>query len=150
MAEGGRERAHSEGRQTRPDPLLQEMRAGFRALVGRFDSLDKRLEDLGAEIQAHDRRLDVVETRVSDNEDSAAQSNKRLERVKRILKEVVIENEDTESRSRRNNVRIIGVPETSNTGRLDSFVENLLQELFGKEAYTTGFAVERAHRSLGP
>lgn len=139
-----------------PDPsshltaLLQEMRVGFKSLDSRFDSLDKRMDDMGSKLQAHDRRLDLAESRISDIEDSAPMSLKRLERIEHILKDVAIKKEDLEARSRRNNLRLIGVPESTNTGRLDSFVETLLMDLFGKEAFINGFAVERAHRSLGP
>lgn len=97
-----------------------------------------------------DRRLDVAEAQISNIEDGTAQSLKRLESVERILKDMAIKNEDLEACSRRNTISILGVPETVNTGRLDLFVESLLTDMFGREQFTPGFVVERAHCTLGP
>lgn len=135
------------------DPLatiLKEMRSGFRSLDTRFDALEKRMDTMNNKIQSHDRRLDAAETRISDTEDGASKALQRLERVEHILKDVAIKNEDLEARGRRNNIRLLGVPESTNTGRLDVFIERLLADLFGRDSFTQGFVVERAHRSLGP
>ncbi|XP_078515001.1 zinc finger MYM-type protein 2 [Lissotriton helveticus] len=107
--------------------LLNEMRAGFRALDGRFNALDKNLESLWAKIQVHNRRFDVAEACISVIEDGTAQSPKRLERVERILKEVVIKNEDLEARSRRNNNFLHG------SGRKDNIFIDLQYCTFGQE-----------------
>lgn len=60
-----------------------------------------------------------------------------------------MKNEDIKARSRRN-VCILGVPETTSTGRMDTFVESLLTDLFGRESFTYSFVVERAHCTTGP
>lgn len=130
--------------------LLKEMRSGFKSLDSRFDTLEKRMDMMGAKLQTHDRRLDLAESRISDTEDGASKALKRLEWAEHILKEVEIKSEDLEARGRRNNIRFLGVPESTNTGKLDLFIENLLSEMFGRESFTQGFVVERAHRSLGP
>lgn len=150
MAEGGQEATITADPAVAQTALLAEIRAGFKSLDGRFDTLDKRLDAMGAKLETHERRLDTVEGRTSDLEDGATQSLKRLERVEKILKDVAIKNKDLEARSRRDNLRILGIPESTNKGRMDIFVETMLIDIFGKEAFTVGFVVERAHRSLGP
>lgn len=150
MAEGGQDPNPVTDTAPQLTAILQEMRAGFKSLDGRFDSLEKRMDSMNVKIQAHDRRLDLAESRISYVEDNVSKSLKRLERVEHILKDVAIKNEDLEARSRRNNLRLLGIPESTSTSRMDSFIESLLTDLFGKEAFTAGFAVERAHRSLDP
>ncbi|KAK7882797.1 hypothetical protein WMY93_028971 [Mugilogobius chulae] len=55
--------------------------------------------------------------------------------------------EDLEGRSRRNNVRIIGVPEGSEGSRSTDFVATLLRDLLGLDSKPV---LDLAHRTLGP
>lgn len=55
--------------------------------------------------------------------------------------------DDIENRLRHNNVRIVGLPGEVEDRDPTTFVERWLQEIFGKEAFTPLFAVERAHRT---
>lgn len=135
---------------TDPGNVLAELRAGFKALDSRFDALDQRLDSMGVRLDKHEGRLTTAESRISDLEDGVAQMTKKHEKLERILKTVAMKNMDLEARGRRYNLRITGVAETTNTGRLDLFVEKLLTDLFGREAFTDTFVVERAHRVLGP
>ena len=59
---------------------------------------------------------------------------------------------DLESRSRRKNIRIYGVPEGSEkeSTTMISFVENLLREGLELTNDMPDLQIERAHRSLGP
>lgn len=45
-----------------------------------------------------------------------------------------------------NNVHIVGLPEKTEGRDPTEFIENWLLEVFGKDAFTPLFAVERAHR----
>lgn len=130
--------------------LLLELCSGFKALNKRLDALDRQFDGLGEWIDRHKTRLDTTEGRISDLEDGAAQTTKRVEHLDRIMKTVAVKNEDLEARSRRNNVFIMGIPESTNTGRLHQFVEGLLTDLFGSEQFASTFVVEQAHRTLGP
>lgn len=58
--------------------------------------------------------------------------------------------DNSENRSRRNNVRIIGIPEHSEGTCLTTFMEELLLEVFGKESFAKPPVVDRAHRSPPP
>ncbi|KAK7878476.1 hypothetical protein WMY93_034302 [Mugilogobius chulae] len=58
---------------------------------------------------------------------------------------------DLENRSRRQNVRIVGVKEGAENGNPTSiFVARLLAVVLGKENFEADIVVDRAHRSLGP
>ena len=58
-------------------------------------------------------------------------------------------NGELDACSRRNNVHIVGVPESTAMGCIETYMEEMLHTLFGKHL-TTVFAVEQVHRSLGP
>ena len=56
---------------------------------------------------------------------------------------------DLESRSRRNNIRVIGLPETIEGTQPTAFFSNMLGEVFG-DVLGSPPECERAHRSLAP
>ncbi|KAJ1130598.1 hypothetical protein NDU88_008949 [Pleurodeles waltl] len=63
---------------------------------------------------------------------------------------MIAKNEDLEACSQHNNLRIRGIAETTEITRHDVFVENLLIELFGLQAFTETSVVKWLHRSLAP
>ncbi|KAL6477455.1 hypothetical protein MHYP_G00132900 [Metynnis hypsauchen] len=58
--------------------------------------------------------------------------------------------DDLEGRSRRNNIKIVGVPEGEEKGKPTEFVANLLPKLLGAAHFTEPLIVDRAHRVLQP
>ncbi|KAJ1207012.1 hypothetical protein NDU88_002405 [Pleurodeles waltl] len=69
--------------------------------------------------------------------------------MERVLEVIRNKNEDLEARSRRNNIHVIGLPETTDMGHMEEFVEGMLSDLFAGELSRL-LVVQRAHRSLGP
>lgn len=55
---------------------------------------------------------------------------------------------DLESRSRRNNIRIIGLPESVEGLRPTVFFSELLLEIMGEEVLTSPPELDRAHRAI--
>lgn len=58
--------------------------------------------------------------------------------------------EDLENRSRRNNVRVISIPEGTQGNHPSAFIEALLLKVFGEQSFTRKPEVDRAHHSLAP
>lgn len=54
--------------------------------------------------------------------------------------------EDAENRSRRNNVRILGLPERAEGSKPELFAEQLIREVLSPVALSPCFIIERAHR----
>lgn len=54
--------------------------------------------------------------------------------------------DEMENRLRRNNVRLVGLPERSEGSDPIDFLEKLFVEVFGKESFSPLFSIERAHR----
>ncbi|KAJ3595055.1 hypothetical protein NHX12_004360 [Muraenolepis orangiensis] len=57
-------------------------------------------------------------------------------------------NIDLEGRSRRNNLRIIGLPESIEGPRPTAFYSEVLVKLFGDQVLQTPPELDRAHRTL--
>lgn len=68
--------------------------------------------------------------------------------MEKVLALIQAKNEGLEARSCRNNIHITGLPESTNVGRMETFVENLIREIFGPDQLSPMFIIERAHRTL--
>lgn len=98
----------------------------------------------------HDQRISSLELasedlsqRVLDLENIS--SSLRDENAKLKAKVINLEN-----RSRRQNVHILGLAESTESGRPTEFFSQLLQEVYGKETLPSLPKIDRAHRSLAP
>ncbi|CAJ0965631.1 unnamed protein product [Ranitomeya imitator] len=101
---------------------------------------------INAALQKMDKRIGVVEERVSTAEDHIVKLQKAEKKFAQAIAELAAKNEDLENRSRRNNIRIVGLPEKTEGRNPTEFVENWLLEKIGSTVLTKVFAVERAHR----
>lgn len=54
--------------------------------------------------------------------------------------------DEMENRLRRDNVRMVGLPEKSERSNPIAFLEKWLVELFGRETFSIMFSIEREHR----
>lgn len=54
--------------------------------------------------------------------------------------------EEMENRLRRNNLRVIGLPERSQGSKPIVFLEELFKEIFDPTSFSPLFVIERAHR----
>ncbi|MGL4992427.1 MAG: hypothetical protein ACRC57_14905, partial [Sarcina sp.] len=57
---------------------------------------------------------------------------------------------DLEARSRRHNIKIVGIQEDEEEGKPTEFVSRLIPQLLGEEHFPRPVKVDRAHRSLQP
>ncbi|KAJ1104878.1 hypothetical protein NDU88_002286 [Pleurodeles waltl] len=117
------------GSERRPDkPAVEEqdlrqilvaMQHSLTQNDGKIDSLSYRMDRMTERLDKHAERLDQSERRVSEVEDG--QTQLAATHVK-LNKEV----HDLEARSRRNNLRIVGVTEITAIDNMEGFIERLL------------------------
>lgn len=106
-------------------------------------------EDVGLirqNIQKIKERTTAVETRVSEVEDQLASTQTDTRRHTQQISSLMAKVDDLENRSRRNNVRMVGIPERVEGANSTEYFENWLRNTFGKDILSPLFAVERAHR----
>ena len=70
----------------------------------------------------------------------------RLDEVDTKIQTLEKNAEDAENRSRRNNIRLVGIPEKLEKGRMLDFLESWLREQIAPEGLSQHYALERAHR----
>lgn len=112
--------------------ILKEVKTYLREIDTNIDSLASRLDRVSRKVDKHESKIADLETRVSDVEDSQTTVHTNLTLIQKNLAEIKAKNEDLEGRSRRNNVRILGVPESTNIHNMEQYVEGLFKELFGE------------------
>lgn len=123
--------------------LLEQTRQD---MFSQFSSLELKLDKINSTLENHAQCLSLVEE-VTKKLDRRC---KDLERVCSTLKEhnskLTLKVMDLESRSRRQNLRILGLPETVEGGSPVEFFSNFLCEIFGSEILSSPPEIDRAHR----
>ena len=107
----------------------------------------QKLSANSAQIQANETRLNGAEARINETESANTAMKEALinaiERQKTMQERLT----DMEGRSRRNNIRIYGVPEGKEGNSVSDFVEQFLKNELGLTA-DTDLRIQRAYRAL--
>ncbi|XP_069506389.1 cytochrome P450 2D15-like [Ambystoma mexicanum] len=77
-----------------------------------------------------------AEQRIGEGEDKVTTLRREVTKLQQSVNKVVTKNEELEGRSRRNNIRILGVPESTPIDNMEMFVEELLVETSGVSLVT--------------
>nr|XP_021325841.1 uncharacterized protein LOC550357 isoform X3 [Danio rerio] len=131
--------------------LHEELRASLAAdFKASFESLDSKLENINSTVAAHDQRISCLES-------GLAEVTQHLEHLETACAGLTKENEwlrskmsDLEGRSRRQNIRIVGLPESIEGPRPTNFFSEMLAEVFGDQILASPPELDRAHRIPAP
>ena len=118
--------------------------ADFERMIKRaVDSLIDRIQNVEKAVEYQSVRADELEKRNKLLEERVAAMEKEVSSMKDQLSCHAVEVNKAERFSRRNNFRIVGVPEAKDNAREDcpKIVEKIMKEKFGMDT-----KVERAHR----
>ncbi|KAJ1159290.1 hypothetical protein NDU88_011957 [Pleurodeles waltl] len=69
-------------------------------------------------------------------------------KINKELMALQVKVDDLDARSHRNNLRIVGVAESTDINSMESYEECLLFQLLGRDTFSCLSVVERAHHSL--
>lgn len=121
--------------------LSQNVTAKFTAISDTMQAtlaaVTGKVRDMEEAVNEHDGKLTSLETLCSNLQDDLNEQRKKLV--------------DLESRSIRQNVRIIGIPEGAEMGKPVEFITKLIPALLGAVHFTNPTVVlDRAHHSPGP
>ncbi|KAL1246547.1 hypothetical protein QQF64_034592 [Cirrhinus molitorella] len=115
-----------------------------------FETLDTKLDNIHSTVAAHGQRIDSLESGLTE-------VSERLELLEATCSGISKDNEslraklsDLEGRSRRQNVRIVGLPESIEGPRPTAFFSTLLVEVLGDQILSSPPELDRAHRTPAP
>lgn len=117
-------------------------------------SMEERIiAKLSAQISADRAIINQHQEAIQQLETAANDTQERMEKLESTCAALLESNEelkakldDLENRSRRNNIRIIGLPENIEGPQPTAFIDTLLREIFGADAFPTSAIADRAHR----
>lgn len=115
----------------------------FEVLTSTLSEMKEALTNIGTRVAATEEAVKVHETRIESLEKLCTLLEAECEK----LKEKTC---DLESRSRRQNIRIVGVREGAEKGKPTEFVTNLLTQVLDAGNFDRPIQIDRAHRSLQP
>ena len=100
-------------------------------------------------MQEHNKKINEMATQIDDTETWSAEANAALQQTIQGQQKLEDKLNDIESRARRNNLRIHGVPEDAERGSVMEFVEEMLRAEL-KLNDDVDLQIQRAHRALAP
>lgn len=139
---------HQEEEPTLKDVLaaVTKCNSALSNLSVQVGSMQEQISFVRHDIQRVTERTTAVEVRVSDLEDKLPPLLQDVQRHDRLITTLLSKTDDLENRLRRNNIRLIGVPEKFESANPTDSFEKWLLTVFGKEILSPLYAVERAHR----
>ncbi|XP_072367403.1 uncharacterized protein [Scyliorhinus torazame] len=106
------------------------------------------IEGLGITQKAHEVPIQEMQKRVSQNEDEISDLAVRVEQNEALHRRWAGRLEDLENRSRRKNLRILGLPEGAEGADAGAYASTMLGAMMGKEAPSRPLELDGAHRVL--
>uniref|UniRef100_A0A3Q3GSZ6 Reverse transcriptase domain-containing protein n=1 Tax=Labrus bergylta TaxID=56723 RepID=A0A3Q3GSZ6_9LABR len=136
--------------------------ADFQAAIDKLRTENLELlanfqKECGAAISALQQVVDVHGKKIQDVEESLTDANDQLLGLGETVTQLSKENEAMKKQldylsnyTRRENISIIGLPESAEMPESANFVSNLLREVFGPNAFEMPIITDRAHWTAGP
>uniref|UniRef100_A0AAR2LGB0 Uncharacterized protein n=1 Tax=Pygocentrus nattereri TaxID=42514 RepID=A0AAR2LGB0_PYGNA len=107
--------------------ILREIRSLKDSMNKQSTDMLKAINDIKGEIQSHSQRIGETEDRISQTEDDVRSLQSKvnlLEKTVETLSDKITEQED---RSRRSNLRLVGLPEKTDGSDFCMFLEKWLK-----------------------
>lgn len=135
------------------EPTIKDVFLAISTCNTTLNSLNLHVSSLKADMafvrqdmQQIKERVKEAEVRISTVEDQLPPIHKELKQATQQIATLLNKVDDLENRSRRNNVRLVGVPERVEGRDPVAFFESWLKETIGSDALSPYFTIERAHR----
>lgn len=112
--------------------------------------INQKLKEATGDLQATKVRVAEAEQRIAGIEEWDAAAREALIQTMETQEALQAKLTDLEARSRRNNLRIYGVPEGSEGNNLPEFVTKLIKSELGPPIAEMDLGIQRCHRALAP
>lgn len=110
--------------------------------------IEEQLSKIQTTINDHGQRIVSLESAASTQDQRIQALEDRCAALAESNRKLIAKMSDLEGRSRRNNIRIVGLPECIEGPRPTKFFSELLVELLGNQVLQSHPELDHAHRSL--
>lgn len=133
--------------QTLWDAIQQSKRDMLSHFDAKVDPIQSSLTSIQNSMTMLGEQVQLLEQRVGANEDIGHELVVRVKQLEKDNAYLLDKVDDLENRSRRSNLRFVGVQETAEGDDMIGFMSRLIPQLLGRDAFPTPVIIERAHRS---
>lgn len=129
--------------------ICETIRHDMKEELGNFkDEVNQKLNEIGSELKNTEMRMDEAEDRMAAMEEWSVYAKDVLLQTAQEQQRIQSKLTDLEARSRRNNLRIFGIPEGTEGSNAREFLEKFIRSELLLTDIDLG--IQRCHRSLGP
>lgn len=145
---------------------IRALRSDFKSDLGEFrlsfrddmrkelnefrEEINQKLQEFTGDLQTTKARVTEAEQRIADIEEWDVAASDALIQALENQKALQAKLTDLEARTRRNNLRVYGIPEGSEGSNLAEFVTKLIKSELGPLLADTDLGIQRCHRALAP
>lgn len=126
--------------------VLNAIRSMRKDFTEKFEDVLAGIGGLKNELQAQANRITETEDRIGRAEDDLHAMHNTVKKLKEKCDTLESRVEEQENRGRRNNLRIIGIPEKAEGQDMCAFLEGWLPKALGTDIFPSPPVIERAHR----
>lgn len=127
-------------------PILEAIRWMENSMNARFDKLETTLAGIKNAVASNTSRIINLEEWHGEFDGCLAELEKSYDDLCEHNKLLKAKVNNLEGCSRRQNIKIVGLPEKTERGSPTTFLSDLLPKLLGAEHFPRGIKVDRAHR----
>ena len=107
--------------------MMQQMKLDMISHIdAKIDSLGSSLKKIDDSLHMLGDQVNEIQQRVSSNEDDIRELVKRVKVLEKENTDLESWTEDAENRSRRSNLRFVGIPERAEAGDVFGFISHLI------------------------
>ncbi|KAJ1211410.1 hypothetical protein NDU88_006770 [Pleurodeles waltl] len=103
--------------------MFMDLKRSLTSIDYKMYQLTNHMDRLKEKVDNHGNRIDQLEYHTSALDDEQHTASGKLLQIEKVLKLIHNKNEDLEARSRRNNICIVGIPESASMDRIEDYVE---------------------------
>lgn len=122
---------------------IRLMKADLSVQLKELASSNQEIED---SINVFSERLTEAEIRIGKAEDDITALTGKEQQLEKTVRELTQKLDNLENRSRRSNLRLIGLQEKSEGGDAAAFLQTWLPEVLGTDTFPNPVVIENAHR----
>lgn len=114
-------------------------------IISANEELKASIEPLQRLVDSHGETIKSLEQSANDHSDRITALEAKVSTLAAQVTRLDTKSEDLESRSRMNNIRLVGIPENTEGSHVTDFVAKMLQDMLGLNEKPL---LDRAHRTL--
>uniref|UniRef100_H2ZZE1 L1 transposable element RRM domain-containing protein n=1 Tax=Latimeria chalumnae TaxID=7897 RepID=H2ZZE1_LATCH len=139
-----------EGQANSMESILRDIHQTNSHIEEKINKINSSISSMDKKMEVFTKRLDEAEHRLGNTEDSVHGMETSVQQLQETVVKLQEKTDDLENRSRRCNLRLVGLPEGEEGKDPVSFLETWFPSLLNLPDLSNNLKVERAHHAFLP